>query len=44
MTISLLVPFHVERQVIGPGEAPLTLNTLEWLDSSVLAQVSGQLV
>lgn len=34
----------VQRQVVGPGEAPLAVGTLERLHARVLAEVSGQLV
>ena len=40
----LLVPLHVEGEVVRPGEAPVALAALEGLDAGVLAQVPGQLV
>lgn len=38
------VAFLVQRQVVGSGEAALTVGTLERLHARVLAEVSGELV
>lgn len=40
----LLVPLHVEGEVVGPGEAAVALAALEGLDARVLPQVPRQLV
>lgn len=39
-----LMPLHVERQVVRPGERPLAYSALEGLGARVLAVVAGQLV
>ena len=40
----LLVPLHVEGEVVRPGEAAVALAALEGLDAGVLPQVPRQLV
>lgn len=39
-----LMPLHVERQMIGPGEGPFADSALERLGARVLAVVAGQLI
>ena len=41
---SVLVPLHVQRQVVGAGEAAVAHAALEGLGPRVLAVVAGQLV
>jgi len=38
------VPFHVKREMVGPGEAAFAHSTLERLGARVLPVVPGQLV
>lgn len=38
------VAFLVQCQVVGPGEAPFTVGTLEGFHSCVLAEVSSQFI
>lgn len=38
------MPFLVQSQVIRPREAALTIRTLEWFDSCVLAEMSRQFI
>lgn len=42
--LSDVVPFHVQRQVIGPGESPVTQPALKRPVAGVFAEVPGQLV
>ena len=41
---SSLVPLQVEGEMVGPGEAPITVGAFERLGSGVLPVVAGQLV
>ena len=42
--LSVLVPLHVQGQVVGPGEAAVTHCTLERLGPSVLPVMARQLI
>lgn len=35
------VSLHVQGQVVGPGETPVTVRTFKRLGTSVLSEVSG---
>ena len=41
---SSLVPLQVEGEMVGPGEAPITVGAFERFGSGVLPVVAGQLV
>ena len=42
--LSVLVPLHVQRQVVGTGEAAPAGQALERLGPGVLAVVAGELI
>ena len=40
----VLMPLHMQWQMVRSSEAPLTYMTLEWFGSRVFSNVSGQLI
>lgn len=38
------VPLHVQGQVVRPGETPVTVRAFKRLGTSMLSEVSGQLI